>query len=328
MTPPHSVQATNFSFSLALRTPRAGSVPSSRSGTSKWIGSPCLSALRSMVEHDAVLLALGRADTPAHLLHVQGFRQGGSGQDQARRIGHVEADAQHVDRGQHPDRPVPEAVDDALALLRLGVGVQVRDRHPLGLEVGGDGLGVRDVDSEAEGGPILPPGRPGRDDIAHQLLAVHRGAQGRLVVVEAVGGGPGLNRPEQLGDVLGARGEGVHRHQEALLGQFPDARTAHQVGEVPAQPLAQRRCGQADDRDHVPRLHQCDVGAVQDVALVDDDQPHPIRCATLGDGLDARHHDIVVRRIIGVFAAEHPHPQLEGIGRCAPPDRPARCDRR
>jgi hypothetical protein len=83
---------------------------------------------------------------------------------------------------------------DALALLAVGVGIDI-----LGLDAGGFELlversGTSAIDGEAQGRAILAALKPCRDDVGDELRLVHRLRQVALVIVAGDCADPGQVR--------------------------------------------------------------------------------------------------------------------------------------
>ena len=105
----------------------------------------------AVVEDDRVGLAVGRPQHPADHLAIEAHLLGRAGEDGAADLGHVPALGQHHAVADDLGFPAGEPRQDGVALVLLGLAVEVLGAHAGAHELVTQMHAVRDVDRERDG---------------------------------------------------------------------------------------------------------------------------------------------------------------------------------
>jgi hypothetical protein len=139
-----------------------------------------------MVQYQAMVLTLCRAQTTAYRLHEPHFRLGRSCHDDAAAIP-INAQGEHIDVANHLKFARSELLPHRFPLICCREAIDVASAHTGLQELALDMLGMDAIDGEADGWPTTAMLEPGLDDVGNKLLLVHCSPKLALMVVASHG---------------------------------------------------------------------------------------------------------------------------------------------
>jgi hypothetical protein len=221
-----------------------------------------------MIEHNEVLLAVGRAQSATDHLPVEAELPRRPRQNQAVNIWQIEAFSENHTIRNDVRHAAGEALQDAIALLGRRRSIDMLGGDASAHEFGGDVLGMRDVDREANGLEAVGALEPIGDDVTDQTVVIHALAE----LIDDI-----IARLHRDAAQIGRRRRvDLGGNEMAKLDQLGHLRAFDQGIEHLAESAAVAsawRCGEPDHRDAgVGRDDLMPCAGADVMALIDDDQ--------------------------------------------------------